>query len=169
MEKLSSILADGPHQMHLCHHSDEATAAILMLHPEVTELPTGPDPSPPPLLGPPVREPSEPRIATRSAGTLHTHRRSLSTASKLAHIKEIKLHSDTANTDKQIRPEIYSSFKKKEYTRIILKGTKRFQRWKHLHSQLIYVCSSNGKHWICSSHFTLQLIFCILIESQAST
>lgn len=49
MEKPSSILADGPHQMHLCHHSDEATAAILMLHPEVTELPTGPDPSPPPV------------------------------------------------------------------------------------------------------------------------
>lgn len=37
-------------------------------------------------------------------------RRSLSTTSKLAHIKEIKLNSDT---DKQIRPEIYSTFKKK--------------------------------------------------------
>lgn len=54
-------------------------------------------------------------------------RRSLSTALKLGHIKEIKCNSDTANTDKQIRSEIYSPFKKRMQTHHF-KGEKRFQR-----------------------------------------
>lgn len=52
-------------------------------------------------------------------------RRSLSTASKLAHIKEIKGNSDTTNTDKQIQPEIYSTFKKKRIRTHHFKGEKK--------------------------------------------